>query len=107
MVKAKDRRPSSDVVLVPDPDHCVEAAARAAYRRCVAACLRSASLDPALATRLETLRRFLERADFRRLRRESESLTAAGRAVRFVLRLEGERVTWRMEEEESSPEERP
>lgn len=86
-----------EVTLAPDPEHCIEAVARREHRRCVAACLRSPVARAELAARLEVLRRFLECADFWRLRRESGPLVRAGRPVRFVVRLEPSGPSWRME----------
>lgn len=88
---------ASEIVLVPDADHCIETVARDEFRRCVAVCLRSAPLEAELAHRLETLRAFLEQADFRRLRRDSEALIASGIPTRFVIRQEGGQAAWRME----------
>ena len=46
------------------------------------------SEDAGLGERIELLRLFLESADFRELRRESEKHPIEGRTVRFVLYLE-------------------
>lgn len=94
------------VVLAPDADHCIETVARNEYRRCVDSCLRLDRLDPELEVRVEILRLFLEQADFRRLRRESEPLIRAGGSVRFLIHLDEERACWRIEAEATEKEER-
>lgn len=95
---------TAEVALVPDADHCIETVARNEYRRCVDACLRLDHLDPELEVRLEILRRFLEQADFRRLRRGSEPRIAAGRPARFLISLDGERARWRIQAEATEEE---
>jgi hypothetical protein len=90
---------TAEVVLAPDPDHCIETVARNEYRRCLGEFFRPDRSNPELEARLETLQRFLEQADFRSLRRESEPLIAAGRPVRFLIGLSGERARWRIETE--------
>jgi len=90
---------TTEVVLAPNPDHCIETVARNEYRRCMDEFFRSNRSNPELETRLETLQRFLEQADFRRLRRESEPFITAGRPVRFLIGLHGERARWRIESE--------
>jgi hypothetical protein len=90
---------SAEVVLTPDANHCIETVARNEYRRCIDEYFRSDAPTPELEARVETLQRFLEYADFRRLRRESEPFVTAGRLVRFLVALHGERVRWRIESE--------
>ncbi len=88
---------STRVELVPDRDHCIEAVARAEYRRCVSRCLGApGEPDPELAGRLEVLRRFLEEAPFPRLRAQTDRALRAGQEVRFVVWLAGDRVAYRM-----------
>jgi len=87
----EDEERTAEVALDPDPDHCIETVARNEYRRCLDEFFRMDRSNPELETRLETLQRFLEQADFRRLRRESEPFIAAGRPVRFLVGLHGER----------------
>jgi hypothetical protein len=95
MDEGEDR--TDEVVLAPDRDHCIETAARNEYRRCIDEFFRSERSDPRLEDRLETLQRFLEQADFRLLRRESEPFIAAGRRVRFLIARHGERARWRID----------
>ncbi len=95
---------AAEVVLAPDAHHCIETVARNEYRRCVDACFRLDRLEPELEVRVEILRLFLEQADFRRLRRESETFITAGRPVRFLIGLHGERTRWRIEAETTEEE---
>jgi len=89
----------AEVVLTPDANHCIETVARNEYRRCIDEYFRSDDPAPELEARLETLQKFLEQADFRRLRRETEPFVAAGRPVRFLVGVHGERARWRVEAE--------
>lgn len=102
MEEGKER--TAEVVLTPDPDHCIETVTRNEYRRCINEFFRSDRSNPELEARLETLQRFLEQADFRRLRRESEPSITAGRPVRFLIGLHGERSRWRIEAETTEEE---
>ncbi len=95
---------TAEVVLTPDPDNCIETVARNEYRRCINEFFRLDRSNPELEARLETLQRFLEQADFRRLRRESEPFITAGRPVRFLIGLHGERARWRIEGETTEEE---
>ena len=88
---------TAEVVLTPDSNHCIETVARNEYRRCIDEYFRSDAPTPELEARVETLQRFLEQADFRRLRRESEPFVTSGRPVRFLVASHGERVRWRIE----------
>jgi len=98
------KEPTAEVVLAPDPDHCIETVARNEYRRCIDEFFRSDHSNPEFEARLETLQRFLEQADFRRLRRGGEPFITAGRPVRFLIGLHGERVRWRIEAEATEEE---
>ena len=52
--------------------------------------------DKVLAVKLETLKLFLESADFNKLRSESEPHLVAGRKVKFILRLENGKLQYEM-----------
>jgi hypothetical protein len=105
-VKHMDERkePSAEVSLAPDPDHCIETVARHEYRKCIDEFIRSDRSNQELEARLETLQRFLEQADFRRLRRGSEPFITAGRPIRFLIGLHGERVRCRIEADATEKE---
>lgn len=84
------------IELVPSLSHCIETVAKEEFREAVDQCLRTSEPDAALEERVETLRLFLETADFRALRQESESYLTQGRPVRFILWREGKAVGYRM-----------
>jgi hypothetical protein len=74
-----------DVELFPDPDHCIETAAKREYEDLVRMSLRGDITDPGAGDKLELLRGFLETADFKKLRSESEKYLQKGHKVKFVL----------------------
>jgi len=73
--------------LVPDLSHCVETVAKRKYSDLVKQLLTSGG-NRELQEKLEILRLFLERSDFKKLRSESEKQLTEGRTVRFVVYLE-------------------
>ena len=76
------------IELVPTLDHCIESAARHEFRKAAEAYMQSNKEDKNLEQRLELLRLFLETADFRRLRAESERHLTEGKVIRFILTLD-------------------
>jgi len=79
-----------EIELIPNLEHCVETTARKEYQRLMQEYLAGkGSADS--GEKVDMLRTFLETADFRKLRQESEAELLKGKAVKFVLRLvEGE-----------------
>jgi hypothetical protein len=76
------------IELIPTLTHCVQTTAKQEFSRGLDEYLRKEEEDAALGERIELLRMFLESADFRELRRESEKHLMKGRTVRFILSLE-------------------
>jgi len=76
------------VELVPTLTHCVETTAKREFSRGLAEYFEKDEEDEELGARTELLRLFLESADMRELRRESEKHLVEGRTVRFTLYLE-------------------
>jgi hypothetical protein len=76
------------IELVPDLSSCIETLARREHEQAVKKVLAADEPDDALVEKAETLRVFLETADLRRLRAESEKHLLEGRKVRFVISLE-------------------
>jgi len=76
------------IELVPDLSHCIETVAKREYRDAISKLLSGAEADEVLQERVELLRLFLETADFKRLRRESEERLMQGKRVTFALYLE-------------------
>ncbi len=88
--------PRLHVVLWADEDHCLETAARKEYERLALALLRGEEEDEEAGQRLEILREFLETADFRSLRAQSEGIVKERGRVRAVVFRDGERVCCRL-----------
>jgi hypothetical protein len=76
------------IELVPDLAHCIETVAKREYAAVLKKLLVSARGDKGLKEKLEILRLFLEVADFKKLRAESEGQLMEGKRVRFVVYLE-------------------
>ena len=74
------------IELKPELDACVETQARRMYNQ-IAGELLTQGKEGKLAEKLETLRLFLESADFNKLRRESEKHLIEGKKVKFILHL--------------------
>ncbi|HEY49713.1 MAG TPA: hypothetical protein G4O13_06685 [Dehalococcoidia bacterium] len=73
------------IELVPTLEHCIETTARQEFSRSADAYMQQGEGDRKLEQRIELLRAFLETADFKKLRRESEKHLAEGKPVRFLL----------------------
>lgn len=82
------------VRLVPALDACVETQAKREYNRIAAELLKKE--DKSLVERLEILRLFLESADFRKLRSQSEKCLADGREVVFEVFMSGGKPEYEM-----------
>jgi hypothetical protein len=76
------------IELVPDLEHCIEKTAKSKYAEFLQILLENKTPDADVERKLETLRLFLETADFPRLRSESEKQLIDGKKVRFLLYLE-------------------
>jgi hypothetical protein len=86
----------ASIVLEPDATHCIETVARHEFQDAQRRILASDQVDAALRERAEMLRSFLESADFRRLRAESEPHLLEGERVTFTLCWGGGSVRWEM-----------
>jgi uncharacterized protein YerC len=76
------------IELVPDLEHCVETLARKKHAELTQILLENEVGDAEMEEKLEVVRLFLETADFRKLRAESEKHLAEGKIVRFTIYLE-------------------
>jgi len=76
------------VELVPGLSHCIETVTKREYDETMRQLLAAGEGQEELRERIELLRIFLERMDFKKLRRESEKHLVEGRTVRFVVYLE-------------------
>ena len=76
------------IELVPDLSHCIETVAKREYEETVKKLIADEA-DEGLQQRVELLRMFLERMDFKKLRQESEKYLTEGERVKFLVYLEG------------------
>jgi hypothetical protein len=75
------------IELIPNLDLCIEGTARQEYKKSADEYMRKGKKDRKLEEKIEMLRMFLETADFRKLRAESERHLIEGKKVRFILTL--------------------
>jgi hypothetical protein len=73
------------VELTPDPSHCIETVARKEYQNLVSGYLQAGKGDSEFEDKVELLRSFLESADFRKLRKQSEEYLLKGQNIKFIL----------------------
>ncbi|GAI55721.1 unnamed protein product [marine sediment metagenome] len=76
-----------NIELEPELEACVETQAKRQYEQTQRELLKGGE-EKGLTEKLETLRLFLESADFSKLRSESEKHLVEGKRVKFVLSLE-------------------
>jgi hypothetical protein len=82
--------------LVPDLSHCIETVARKEYENLARSYLQSGEGDSELGKQIELLRSFLESADFRKLRKQSEGYLVKGQKIRFILYRERGKAKYKM-----------
>jgi hypothetical protein len=73
------------IKLVPDTTHCIETVAKMEYRELMHSCLQTGTADAYSAEKMELLREFLETADFKALRKQSDEFLLAGKHVSFII----------------------
>ena len=76
------------VELTPDLTYCIETTARREHAAVVKQLLTPGQGNKELEEKSEILRLFLETADFKQLRAESEKRLTEGRMIRFIVYLE-------------------
>ena len=76
------------IELVPDLDHCIETVAKREHTAVLKQLLTLGKGNKELEEKLEILRLFLERVDFKQLRTESEIQLMGGRGVKFTVYLD-------------------
>jgi len=76
------------IELVPDLTHCIETVAKKEHTAAFKQILATGQRNEELEEKLEILRVFLETADFRKLRSESEKRLIEGKTVLFMVYLE-------------------
>ncbi|MFC2072735.1 hypothetical protein ACFLUU_08590 [Chloroflexota bacterium] len=78
------------VELIPDLTYCIETVANREHAAVLKQLLKPGQGNKELEEKLEILRLFLETADFRKLRTESEKRFMEGRKIKFVVYLEND-----------------
>lgn len=73
------------IELAPTLDLCIEGTAKQEYRKSTDEYIQRGQKDRKLEEKIELLRMFLETADFRKLRAESEKHLVERKKVRFIL----------------------
>lgn len=84
------------IELCPSLTHCVETVAREEFWNSVNQYMESGQTDKKLEEKIELLKAFLESADFKRLRSQSEKHLLEGKQVRFVISCQEDRVSYEM-----------
>lgn len=77
------------IKLVPDTTHCIETVARKEHEKHIRTLLRSRTGDADVSDKMELLRTFLEMADFKALRKQSDEYLLAGKRIAFIICREG------------------
>jgi hypothetical protein len=85
-----------EVELVPDLSNCIETVAKREYQETVQSLMSSEDVRDEMKAKMEILRLFLERADFRKLRAESEAHLVQGKRVTFIIHLEDGKAEYEM-----------
>ena len=85
------------VELIPDLSHCVETVAKREHTAVSKQLLKSAEGNKELEEKLEILGAFLETADFKKLRAESERELIEGKRVKFVVYTYNNEVKYEMQ----------
>jgi len=86
-------------VFVPTLDECVETLARRRMNKTLQSLMETALADREAEEEFALLKRFIESADFRRLRAESEPELLQGHRVAFNVGMDSGTVTCRMQVE--------
>ena len=73
------------VELFPSLSHCVETTAKEEFWNSVNQYMESSREDKKLEEKIELLKAFLESADFKKLRSQSERYLVEGKKVKFVI----------------------
>jgi len=76
------------IELIPDLNHCIETVAKNKHAAVLKQLLMPWKGNKELEEKLEILRLFLGRMDFKQLRAESERQIAEGRRVKFIVYLD-------------------
>ena len=91
------------IELLPTLELCIEGTARREYKKSADEYMQKGRKDRKLEQKIELLRMFLETADFRKLRAESEKYLTEGKKVRFILTSEKGKPKYEMKIEVARP----
>jgi len=86
-----------EVELVPTLSQCIETVAKRRHEETVRQLLTSGKHNRKLLQTAALLKNFLETADFKKLRAESEALLTKGQKVKFILRFDSGNLTFEMQ----------
>lgn len=84
------------IELFPSLSHCIETAAKEEFQSAVSRYMESKGGDKELEERIELLKAFLESADFRKLRSQSEKHLLEGKTVKFVINWKDGKLNYEM-----------
>ncbi len=85
------------IELFPTLEHCIETTAKMEFNQLTGRYLDLGKEDAEIEAKLELLRDFLETADFRNLRQESNFYLIVGETVKFIITDKNDALTFRME----------
>jgi translation initiation factor IF-3 len=77
------------IELFPSLSHCIETTAREEFWNSVNQYMESGRKDKKLEEKIELFKAFLESADFKKLRSQSEKHLVEGKKVKFIIRWKG------------------
>jgi len=84
------------IELFPDLSRCIETTARQEFWNSVTQYVEGGGNDRKLENKIELLGSFLESADFKKLRSESEKYLVEGKQVKFVIFWQGNKPSYEM-----------
>jgi len=84
------------IELSPSLSHCIETTAREEFWNSVNQYMESGQEDKKLEDRIELLKAFLESADFKKLRSQSEKHLTQGKTVKFVISWKQDKPSYEM-----------
>ena len=84
------------IELFPSLSHCIETIAREEFWNSVNQYLEGGCQDRQLEDKINLLRAFLESADFKKLRSQSEQHLVQGQRIKFVISRQADEVTCEM-----------
>jgi len=84
-----------EIELIPNLEHCIETTAKKEYQRLMLEYLGGKGA-PDFEDKIDMLRTFLETADFRKLRKESEAELLKNGKVKFILWMDKADLSYKM-----------